>query len=156
MTLVRHLAVAVVLGALLLVVSITISPFRDYQMAQVAYYVVAGAGLTALVGLSGQMSLGNGAFIAVGGSAAAVLILHLPWPLAVVLVASAVVAAAGGAVVGVAAARLRGPYLAGATLMLAVALPSLALQFGVFGGDQGLTVVITSPGFLGTAFPVTR
>jgi branched-chain amino acid transport system permease protein len=71
-------------------------------------------------------------------------------------VASAVVAAAGGAVVGVAAARLRGPYLAGATLMLAVALPSLALRFGVLGGDQGLTVVVTSPGFLGSAFPVTR
>ena len=73
-----------------------------------------------------------------------------------VLVASAVAAAAGGAVVGVAAARLRGPYLAGATLMLAVALPSLALRFGLLGGDQGLTVVVTSPGFLGPAFPVTR
>jgi branched-chain amino acid transport system permease protein len=40
--------------------------------------------------------------------------------------------------------------------MLAVALPSLALRFGLLGGDQGLTVVITSPGFLGPAFPVTR
>ena len=66
---------------------------------------------------------------------------------------AAVAAAAGGAVVGVAAARLRGPYLAGATLMLAVALPSLALRFGLFGGDQGLTVVITSPGFLGAGLP---
>src|SRR3984885_3226995 len=152
----RHLAVAVVLGALLVVISITITPFRDYQMAEVACYVVAVAGLTALVGLSGQISLGNGAFMAIGAYAAALLILHLHWPLAVVLVAAAVAAAAGGAVVGVAAARLRGPYLAGATLMLAVALPSLALQFGLFGGDQGLTVVITSPGFLGPAFPITR
>jgi branched-chain amino acid transport system permease protein len=156
MTLVRHLAVAVVLGALLVIISITISPFRDYQMAEVACYVVAVAGLTTLGGLSGQISLGNGAFMAIGAYAAALLLLHLHWPLAVVLVASAAAAAAGGAVVGVAAARLRGPYLAGATLMLAVALPSLALRFGLLGGDQGLTVVITSPGFLGQAFPVTR
>jgi branched-chain amino acid transport system permease protein len=156
MTLVRHVAAAAVLAVLLLVISTTVSPFRDYQMAEVACYVVAVAGLTVLLGLSGQISLGNGAFMAIGAYAAALLILHLHWPLAAVLVASAAAAAAGGAVVGVAAARLRGPYLAGATLMLAVALPSLALRFGLLGGDQGLTVVITSPGFLGPAFPVTR
>ena len=156
MTLVRHLAAAVVVGVLLVIISVTITPFRDYQMAEVACYVVAVAGLTVLLGLSGQISLGNGAFMAIGAYAAALLLLHLHWNLAVVLVASAVAAAAGGAVVGVAAARLRGPYLAGATLMLAVALPSLALRFGVLGGDQGLTVVVTSPGFLGSAFPVTR
>ena len=73
MTLVRHLAVAVVLGALLVIISITISPFRDYQMAEVACYVVAVAGLTTLVGLSGQISLGNGAFMAIGGYTPAIL-----------------------------------------------------------------------------------
>ncbi len=58
---------------------------------------------------------------------------------------------------GIAAARLRGPYLAGATLMLAVALPSVADQYsGVFGGDQGLSVTITTPAFLGATFPPTR
>jgi branched-chain amino acid transport system permease protein len=68
-----------------------------------------------------------------------------------------VVAAAGGAVVGLAAARLHGPYLAGATLMLAVALPSLANQFpGVFGGDQGLSVNVFAPAALGANFPQTR
>jgi branched-chain amino acid transport system permease protein len=85
------------------------------------------------------------------------MLLHLHWPLAVVLVASAMAAAAGGAVVGVAAARLRGPYLAGATLLLAVALPSLAIRYaGLFGGDQGLSVTINTPGFLGPTFPLTR
>ena len=67
------------------------------------------------------------------------------------------IAAAAGAVFGIAAARLRGPYLAGATLMLAVALPSIAIQYaGVFGGDQGLSVTITTPAFLGATFPPTR
>jgi branched-chain amino acid transport system permease protein len=58
---------------------------------------------------------------------------------------------------GIAAARLRGPYLAGATLMLAVALPSVAYQWqGVFGGDQGLDFTVTTPGFLGASFQLTE
>jgi branched-chain amino acid transport system permease protein len=157
MTLVRHLAVAIVVAAVLVVLSIQIGTYRDYQMAEVAAYVVAVAGLTVLIGLSGQISVGNGAFMAVGSYGGALLLIHLNWPLELVLVASLLIAAAGGAIFGLAAARLRGPYLAGATLMLAVALPSVADQYaGVFGGDQGLTVSINTPAFLGATFPPTR
>ena len=67
--------------------------------------------------------------MAIGAYAAALLLLHLHWPLELVFVASALIAAAAGGIIGVAAARLRGPYLAGATLMLAVALPSLADKY---------------------------
>jgi branched-chain amino acid transport system permease protein len=157
MTLVRHLAAAVVFAALIVVLSIQLSAYRDYQMAEVAAYVTAVAGLTVLIGLSGQISIGNGAFMAVGAYASALLLLHLGWPIEVVFVASAVIAALAGAIFGLAAARLRGPYLAGATLMLAVALPSVADQYqGVFGGDQGLSVTVTTPAFLGASFPPTR
>jgi branched-chain amino acid transport system permease protein len=158
MTLVRHVAAAAALAVLLLIVSSVLSPFRDYQMAEVACYVVAVAGLTVLLGLSGQISLGNGAFMAIGAYAAALLILHLHWPLAVVLVASAAAAAAGGAVVGVAAARLRGPYLAGVTLAVAVVVPAFATVFsGTFKGDQGLSVAVPPPPeALGLDFPVER
>ncbi len=157
MTLLRHLAAAVVLAVIIVILSVRLNAFRDYQIAEVACYVVAVAGLTVLVGLSGQISLGNGAFMAIGAYATALMITHLGWPLAAVLAASAAIAALGGAVVGVAAARLRGPYLAGATLMLAVALPSIATRFaGVFGGNQGLNVALTVPAFLGPSFSVTR
>jgi len=72
------------------------------------------------------------------------------------VIAAAVTAVAGG-IVGIAAARLRGPYLAGATLLLGVALPSIAYVYpGTFGGDQGLNVVFTTPAFLGANFPLTR
>jgi branched-chain amino acid transport system permease protein len=119
--------------------------------------VVAIAGLSLLIGLSGQISLGQGAFMAVGAYTAALLMLHLNWPLWAVLPASAAITALAGTVVGLAAARLHGPYLAGATLMLAVALPSLASQFpGVFGGDQGLSVTVIPPAALGATFPQTR
>ena len=157
MTLLRHLAAAIVVALVLVLLTVRLDAFRDYQMAEVACYVVAVAGLTALVGLSGQISLGHGAFMAIGAYSAALLLLHLHWPLPAVLAAAAVITAASGAVVGVAAARLRGPYLAGATLLLAVALPSLALSDpSLFGGDQGLSVVTSTPAFLGPTFPPTR
>ena len=157
MTLLRHLAAAIVAGAVIWAASVQLSAFRDFQMAQIAVYVVAIAGLSILIGLSGQISLGHGAFMAVGAYTAALLMLHLNWPLWAVFPASAAVTAVAGAVVGLAAARLHGPYLAGATLMLAVALPSLAVQFpGVFGGDQGLSVTVTTPAALGATFPPTR
>jgi branched-chain amino acid transport system permease protein len=157
MTLARHLGAALVAAVAVWALSVSLSAFRDYQIADIAVYVVAIAGLTVLIGFSGQISLGNGAFMAVGAYATALLQLHLNWPLWALFPASAAIAAVTGAAVGVAAARLRGPYLAGATLMLAVALPSLATQFsGVFGGDQGLPVTVIPPAALGAAFPLTR
>ena len=156
-TLPRRLGVAVVLAAVVVFLSIKLNAFRDYQIAEVAIYFTAIAGLTVLTGLSGQISLGNGAFMAIGAYTTALLLLHLSWPFIAVLVVAAAATAAAGAVVGIAAARLRGPYLAGATLMLGVALPSIAYAWpGVFGGDQGLNVVFTTPSFLSANFPLTR
>jgi branched-chain amino acid transport system permease protein len=157
MTLLRHLAIAVLVALVLLAVTIRLTPYRDFEIAEIAAYVAAVAGLTVLIGLSGQISVGNGAFMAVGGYAGALLMIHQSWPLAAVFAASAAIAAVAGAIFGLAAARLRGPYLAGATLMLAVALPTLANQYtGAFGGDQGLSVAVTTPAFLGSTFPPTR
>jgi len=157
MTLARHVGVAIVVGLVLLVLTVRLSPYRDYQLAQVAATVIAVAGLTVLIGISGQLSIGNGAFMFVGGYATALLVMHLNWPLALVIVASAAAGGLAGAIMGVAAARLRGPYLAGATLMLAVALPAVAYQWqSVFGGDQGLDFTVTTPGFLGVSFQLTE
>ena len=153
----RRLGGAVAAAAVVWFLSVRLGTFRDYQIAEVAVEVTAVAGLSVLTGLSGQISLGNGAFMAIGGYTTALLLLHLNWPYIVVLVLSAAVTAVAGGIVGVAAARLRGPYLAGATLMLGVALPALASAYqGTFGGDQGLNVTFTAPAFLGAAFPLTR
>ena len=63
-----------------------------------------------------------------------------------------------GAVIGLAAARLRGPYLAGVTLAVAVVVPALAVTFdGVFNGEQGLSVPVEPPPLsLGPDFPYER
>ena len=61
MTLARHLGAAIVVAAIVVLLSIQLSAYRDYQLAEVAAYLVAVAGLTVLIGLSGQISIGNGA-----------------------------------------------------------------------------------------------
>jgi branched-chain amino acid transport system permease protein len=156
-TLPRRLGVAIIVAAIVVFLSIKLNAFRDFQIAEIATEVTVVAGLSVLTGLSGQISLGHGAFMAIGGYATALVLLHLNWPFYLALVIAAAVAAVTGAIVGVAAARLRGPYLAGATLLLGVALPSIAYVYpGTFGGDQGLNVVFTAPAFLGVNFPLTR
>jgi branched-chain amino acid transport system permease protein len=140
--------------------SISLDAFANLQLAQICYMAIATAGLTVLSGLSGQISLGHGAFIAVGAYSAALLLDKQQWPLGVVLIAATVITGVLGALVGVAAARLRGPYLAGATLALAVGLPSLADYHGLrdlLGGANGLIVTPNPPPLsLGESFPLER
>jgi branched-chain amino acid transport system permease protein len=146
-TLPRHLILLLV-GAVLAVALLELTdPFTNSQLAQVAYYAIAAGGLTVLTGLNGQISLGHGALMAVGAYTTALFLqADEPWPLPLIFLASIAVTAVVGAIVGVAAARLHGPYLAGATLALAVGLPGLALYFrDTLGGEQGLRVRAPRP-----------
>ena len=133
------------LGALVVVVLVleNTSQFRNAQFAAMAYYAIAAGGLTVLTGLNGQLSLGHGALMAVGAYTAALMLQDREpvVPLVLVLVIATAVTLVVGAFVGVAAARLHGPYLAGATLALAVAVPGIPLYFSdTLGGEQGLRV----------------
>jgi branched-chain amino acid transport system permease protein len=139
----RHLLLA--LGALVVVVLVleNTSQFRNAQFGAMAYYAIAAGGLTVLTGLNGQLSLGHGALMAVGAYTTALMLQSREGtlPLLVILLLAVVVTLVVGALVGVAAARLHGPYLAGATLALAVAIPGIPVFFGEWlGGDQGLNV----------------
>ena len=158
--LLRHLLWSGVGLAALYILSITVTDFQNLQLAQISYTAIAAAGLTVLSGLSGQISLGHGAFMAVGAYATALLLTNQQWPLPLVLVVATAITAVVGLVVGVAAARLRGPYLAGATLALALGLPTLASYHGLarqLGGANGLTVLPTPPpDALGADFPLER
>ncbi|MCD4525691.1 branched-chain amino acid ABC transporter permease [Nocardioides sp. cx-173] len=144
-TLVRHL-VGAVLGLVVVVLVLeTSSDFRNLQLASMAYLGIAAGGLTVLTGVNGQISLGHGALMAIGAYTTALLLpdrdAATPLPLAVL--AAVAVTLVVGIAVGYAAARLHGPYLAGATLALAVAVPGVALFFKQeLGGEQGLRVVL--------------
>jgi branched-chain amino acid transport system permease protein len=146
-TLLRHLLILVVCAVLAVVLLEITDPFTNSQLANVAYYATAAGGLTVLTGLNGQISLGHGALMAVGAYTTALFLqADDPLPLPLIFLISLLTAAAVGALVGVAAARLHGPYLAGATLALAVGLPGLALYFNdTLGGEQGLRVRAPRP-----------
>lgn len=141
-TLLRHLLVLAVCAVLAVAVLELTSPFQNSQLATLTYYAIAAGGLTVLTGMNGQISLGHGALMAAGAYTTALFLgADEPLPLPLILLVAVVVATAIGALVGVAAARLHGPYLAGATLALAVGLPGLAIYFHDFlGGEQGLRV----------------
>jgi branched-chain amino acid transport system permease protein len=141
--LLRHLLLAVVGGVFFYFLSQSLSSFDNFELGEIALYAIAIAGLSLLTGMTGQISLGNGAFMAVGAYTLAELETHLPsTPLVLQLLAALGISAVVGLVIGIPATRLHGPYLAGMTLLFALALPFLSDKYSsFFGGDQGLTTV---------------
>jgi branched-chain amino acid transport system permease protein len=125
-------------GWLLLLLSNQVDEFSLYQGAFVATYAVCIASIILLTGYSGQLSLGHGALMAVGAYAGALTLNSLQWHPVVALIVATLIAGLFGLLLGVAVARFSGPYLAGTTLALAISLPSLANQFPILGGQQGL------------------
>jgi branched-chain amino acid transport system permease protein len=157
-TLLRSLGLVLLGAVVLLIATEQLSAYANLQLASGEYYFIVLAGLTMLTGLSGQISLGHGALMAVGAYTVALLVGNEHWALVPALTASLVVGAAVGVLVGAAASRLRGPYLAGATLAFAVGLPSIAEKYaGTFGGANGLVInPPTVPSWLGASFPLER
>jgi branched-chain amino acid transport system permease protein len=143
------LVVAVAIAALL--VPFFFGPYRVEQFTLVLVYAVAALGLNLLVGYSGQISLGHGAFFALGAYTAALLIERASVPYLLTVPAAGLLCFAAGFLFGVPALRLHGLYLALVTLGLAIALPQLIKRFdGLTEGTQGLTVEQpTAPGWLG-------
>ena len=123
-----------------------LSNYSTFQMTMVLVYAIALLGLNILTGYNGQISLGHGAFYAIGAYATAVLMDKFGWPYWATLPVAAAVCLVAGFLFGLPALRLEGPYLALATFALAVALPQL-LKYKHLeewtGGVQG--IVITKP-----------
>ena len=140
-----HLPLFILGGVVLYFLSGMVDELRVYQGATIAVYVIAISSIILLTGYSGQVSLGHGALMAVGAYAAAVLRIEFNLPIILCFVVAVLAAAIGGALLGAAAARLTGPYLAGTTLALAIGLPSLANQFSILGGEQGIIFDVGFP-----------
>jgi branched-chain amino acid transport system permease protein len=118
-----------------------LSEFRTVQLATVGAYFIAILGLDVLTGHSGQISLGHGAFMAVGGYTTAILMANHGvrdlWTIPI----AAGVAGGIGLLAGIPALRLSGLYLALATFGIAVVLPTILKKFDHFtGGSTGITL----------------
>lgn len=121
-------------------------PYNQGQLAVALMIFIGVLSIVLLTGTSGQISLGQGALMAVGGFAAALGILNLGLSIWIAIVLAVIAALLAGLLLGIAAARLSGPYLAGTTLVIALAIPSLATRFeSVFGGDVGLNIAFGNP-----------
>ena len=141
----RRLLFFIFLGWLLLLIGDRVDELRVYQGALIAIYTLAIGSVILLTGYSGQLSIGHGAFMAVGAYAAALTQIYFSPPIIVTFLVAVVVTALFGALLGGGAARLSGPYLAGTTLALALGLPTLANQFEFLGGETGLSFDVGFP-----------
>jgi branched-chain amino acid transport system permease protein len=148
----RVLAVAVV-AVLAIAVPFSFPPFRVSQFTLALAYAVAALGLNLLIGYTGQISLGHGAFFAVGAYTAGIVMAQTGLPDLAGIPLAGAIAFATGLLLGIPALRLRGHYLALVTLGVAVATPQLIKRFdGLTGGTQGLAAGSpTPPAWLGLA-----
>jgi branched-chain amino acid transport system permease protein len=123
-----------------------VSNYRVFQFTLVLVYAIALLGLNMLTGFNGQISLGHGAFYAIGAYTAAILMDKFGVPYWLTLPVAGAVCAVAGFLFGLPALRLEGLYLSLATFALGVALPQILKYKGIehwTGGAQG--IVITKP-----------
>jgi branched-chain amino acid transport system permease protein len=140
----------VVLLAALCVLPFLVKNFRVFQFNMVMIYAIAVLGLNILTGYNGQISLGHGAFYAIGAYTAAILMAQLGMPYWATLPFAAVVCFVFGYLMGFPALRLGGHYLALATFALALAIPQL-LKYKLIekwtGGVMGVVLSKPEPPF---------
>ena len=139
-----------VLAVGLLVLPFLFKNYRVFQFNLVMVYAIAILGLNILTGFNGQISLGHGAFYALGAYTAAVLMDKLGVPYWATLPIAGAVCFTFGLLIGFPALRLAGHYLALATFGLALAMPQL-LKYkkieGLTGGVQGIVLSKPEPPF---------
>lgn len=140
----------ILLGLIALILPWLISDFRVFQVNLMLVYAIAVLGLNLLTGYGGQISLGHGAFYAIGAYTAAILMDQAQWSAYATLPVAALVCLAAGILMGFPALRLDGHYLALATFALAMAIPQLLKYKGIedyTGGVQGIVLAKPLPLF---------
>jgi len=136
--------VLAVLGLAAISLPFVVSSYRTFQCTLVMIYAIALLGLNILTGYSGQISLGHGAFYAMGAYCTAILMDKLGVPYWATVPLAGAFCLVVGFLFGLPALRLEGLYLALATFALGVAMPQLlkykALE-GWTGGVQGIVIL---------------
>ena len=139
----RQLIVLAVLIAAACALPFLVSNYRTFQFTLVLVYSIALLGLNILTGYNGQISLGHGAFYAIGAYCAAILMDKFGVPYWATLPVAGAVCLVAGFLFGLPALRLEGLYLALATFALGVSLPQL-LKYHLLekwtGGVQGIVI----------------
>jgi len=143
-----------VLAVVLAVLPFLLSDYNTFLVGQVGIFFIAILGLNILTGYTGQISIGHGAFMAIGGYTAAIMSRDHHTTLIVSMLMAFAVAFVAGLLVGLPALRLSGAYLALATFALAISIPQLPKQWTNFlGGTLGVQSSSKPTHLLGFGFP---
>ncbi|HKF78684.1 MAG TPA: branched-chain amino acid ABC transporter permease [Candidatus Dormibacteraeota bacterium] len=132
-------------GALLVVAIVAplyiLGKFPTLEWTYVFAFLIAMIGINLLTGFCGQISLGNSAFMAIGGYATSILVFKYGWSYLATMPVAAALAGLGGVLLGIPALKLRGLYLGLATFALAISMPTLIRHFDTLtGGSQGISL----------------
>ena len=145
----RVIGLAVLL-AVICALPFLVSNYRTFQFTLVLVYAIALLGLNILTGYNGQISLGHGAFYAIGAYVTAILMDKFGVPYWLTVPAAGMVCLVVGFLFGLPALRLEGLYLALATFALGVSMPQL-LKYKHLehwtGGVQGIVILKPDPPF---------
>ncbi len=136
-------AVVAVVLAILAAVPLLATDFQLFRFTNILIYALALIGVNLLVGYNGQISLGHGAFYAVGAYATTLLVVHAGVAHWVAVPVAGVVCLGVGFLFSLPLLRLQRVHLAMATFALGAALPSLVKWKGIeswTGGTQGLGI----------------
>lgn len=146
----RQMRRATLIAAILLLLAVVppmlASSYQLFQLTLATIFAIAILGLNIVTGFNGQISLGHGAFYAVGAYTTAILMSQFDLPYWATLPIAALVCGGFGFAIGFPALRLGGLYLALTTFSLAVAVPQILKHKSVeawTGGVQG--VFLTKP-----------
>ena len=135
------LAVAALASVLLMAAPWVLNPYLLYVLALGCIFAMGAVGLDITAGMSGQLSLGHAGFFGLGAYAAAIGILRLGMPPWVALPAAVIAASLAAVVIGLPLVRLRGHYLAMATLAFGLIVFDLLYTLREFtGGGAGLAL----------------
>jgi branched-chain amino acid transport system permease protein len=137
----HRLSLTVLAVCIGLVITGLVSGVTNLDLATGVAMSIVILGLSFLTGFSGQVSLGNGAFFGIGCYVFAIWANHHNSSIGENLLVCTAAGAVAGLIVGLPATRLRGPYLAGMTIAVAIAFGSLVDEFSTWtNGDGGLNV----------------
>lgn len=116
------------------------NPFYVNTLFYIGINIILAVSLHLIIGITGQFSIGHAGFLAVGAYASAIITMKLELPFGLGLVVGGLVAAIAGLIIGIPTLRLKGDYLAIATLGFGEILRIILLNIDYVGGASGLSV----------------
>ncbi|MES9736314.1 branched-chain amino acid ABC transporter permease [Peribacillus frigoritolerans] len=117
-----------------------LNPFYINTLMFIGINIMLATSLHLIIGITGQFSIGHAGFLAVGAYASAVMTMKLELPFIIAVLTGGVIAAVAGMVIGIPSLRLKGDYLAIATLGFGEIVRIVLLNIEYVGGASGMQV----------------